>query len=204
MGRPKQFDRDDALRAGMRVFWRQGFAATTTEELATAMGIGRQSFYDTFGDKRRCYLEALRGYTRDDVGAQIDAIRRAASPLAALRELLRSAAAGTAERRSMGCMAINSLAEFGASDAEVAATVAPTALLVEQTIVQLLREAKAKGEVAPSLDEQRAARALICTRMGMMLGARAGQSVDGLRAVADFVVDQLTAAPVAGGEPAAR
>lgn len=192
MARPKQFDRDEALRVGMRVFWQQGFAATTTDDLAKAMGIGRQSFYDTFGDKRRCYLEALRGYARDDVGAQIDVLRRAASPLQALRELM-STARWTEERRSMGCMAINCLAEFGASDAEIAATLAPTAFLIEQTIVQLLCEAKAKGEVAPSLDERRAAGAMICTRMGMMVGARAGQSLESLGAIADFTVDQLKA-----------
>lgn len=193
MGRPKQFDRNDALRAGMRVFWQQGFAATTTDDLAKAMGIGRQSFYDTFGDKRQCYLEALRGYARDDVGAQIDVIRGASSPLQALRDLMRSAAEWTAEHRSMGCMVINSLAEFGASDAEIAATIAPTALLIEQSIVQLLREAKAKGEVPPSLDEQRAAGAMIATRMGMTLGAKAGRSPESLRAVADFTIDQLIA-----------
>ena len=193
MARPKQFDRDDALRAGMRVFWQQGFAATTTDDLAKAMGIGRQSFYDTFGDKRRCYLEALRGYARDDVGAQIDVIRRAASPLQALRALMRSVGDWTEERRAMGCMALNTLAEFGASDAEVAATLAPTALLVEQSLVQLLREAKAKGEVPPSLDEQHAAGALMATRMGLMLGAKAGRSPESLRAAADFTVDQLLA-----------
>ena len=192
MARPKQFDRDEALRVGMRVFWQQGFAATTTDDLAKAMGIGRQSFYDTFGDKRQCYLEALRGYSRDDVASQIDVIRRAASPLQALRDLM-STARWTEERRAMGCMAINSLAEFGASDAEIAATVAPTALLIEQTIVQLLREAKAKGEVSPSLDEQQAASAMICTRMGMMVGARAGQSCERLRAIADFTIDQIAA-----------
>ncbi|HEY0778540.1 MAG TPA: TetR family transcriptional regulator [Gemmatirosa sp.] len=193
MARPKQFDRDEALRAGMRVFWQQGFAATTTDDLAKAMGIGRQSFYDTYGDKRRCYLEALRDYARTDVGTQIDAIRRAPSPLQALREMMRAAAAGSQERRSFGCMAINAMAEFGATDAEIGAALAPAAMLIEQSIVQLLREAKAKGEVAPSLDEQQAAAAIVCTRMGMTVGARAGRSPESLRAIAEFTVDQLAA-----------
>ena len=177
----------------MRVFWQQGFAATTTDDLAKAMGIGRQSFYDTFGDKRQCYLEALRGYARDEVGAQIDLIRRSGSPLQALRNLMQASSAATAEHRSMGCMAINSLAEFGASDAEIAATIAPTAVLIEQTVVRLLCEAKAKGEVSASLDEHRAASALVCTRMGMMLGARAGLSCDSLRGIAEFTIDRLVA-----------
>lgn len=78
MARPKEFDRDDALRAAVHVFWRQGYAATTTSDLVLAMGIGRQSFYDTFGDRRRLYVEALRRYAREEIAAQVDAARAAA------------------------------------------------------------------------------------------------------------------------------
>jgi len=35
----------------MSVFWRKGYAATSTDDLLRAMNIGRQSMYDTFGDK---------------------------------------------------------------------------------------------------------------------------------------------------------
>jgi AcrR family transcriptional regulator len=75
MGRPKAFDPDEALQAGVELFWRQGYAATTTDDLARAMRIGRQSFYDTFGDKRRCYLKALRRYSLGEIGRQIEVMR---------------------------------------------------------------------------------------------------------------------------------
>ena len=39
MARPKSFDRDDALQAGVEAFWRQGYAATTTDDLARATGV---------------------------------------------------------------------------------------------------------------------------------------------------------------------
>jgi TetR/AcrR family transcriptional regulator, transcriptional repressor for nem operon len=193
MPRPKQFDRADALRAGMRVFWRQGYAATTTDDLARAMGIGRQSFYDTFGDKRRCYLEALRDYTREQVGGQVEAMRRGASPLATLRTILRAAAERPDDERVLGCMVVNALAEFGGADAGVTATLAPGAVLIEETVRQLLREAKARGEMRPELDEADAARALLCARSGLMLHAKAGWSRDALRRAADFAVDGLRA-----------
>lgn len=193
MARPKQFDRDEALRAGMRVFWQQGFAATTTEDLAQAMSIGRQSFYDTFGDKRRCYLEALRGYARDEMGAHIGVLRSISAPVEGLRDMLRSAADWTDDRRAMGCMIVGALSEFGSSDSEIASVLAPGRLMLEQAVAHLIREAKAKGEIAPSLDEQRAVDALLCTRTGIMLGAKAGLSPERLREVADFIIDRLTA-----------
>jgi AcrR family transcriptional regulator len=192
MARPKEFERADALRAGIEVFWRQGFAATTTEDLARAMGIGRQSFYDTFGDKRRCFLEALRTYAHEDVERQLAEVREIASPLEALRELLRIPSRAPDERRALGCMAVNSLAAFGAADPEIVAALAPSTRLLEESVERLLREARETRELPWSLDERRAANAILCTRVGLMLCARSGQSPEALRKVADFTIDQLT------------
>jgi AcrR family transcriptional regulator len=119
MARPKAFDRDEALQAGVEAFWRQGYAATTTDDLARAMGIGRQSFYDTFGDKRRCYLEALRSYARAEIGRQIAAMRGLA-PLDAMRALLRGPANAAKARRGLGCLAVNAFTEPGGQDLRLA------------------------------------------------------------------------------------
>ena len=59
MARPKEFDRDSALRKAIRLFSQQGFAATSTDDLMRAMDVGRRSMYDTFGDKRALFLKAL-------------------------------------------------------------------------------------------------------------------------------------------------
>ena len=39
IGRPREFNRDAALEAAMRVFWRKGFATASMNELCDAMGI---------------------------------------------------------------------------------------------------------------------------------------------------------------------
>jgi AcrR family transcriptional regulator len=52
MARPKEFDQEKAIRKAIRLFSQQGFAATSTDELMRVMNIGRQSTYDSFGDKR--------------------------------------------------------------------------------------------------------------------------------------------------------
>ena len=48
-GRPRAFDRDEALTRAMHLFWRKGFAATSIAELTAAMGIGSSSLYAAFG-----------------------------------------------------------------------------------------------------------------------------------------------------------
>jgi len=62
MARPREFDKDEALQKAIDVFWRQGYEATSMHDLVGAMGINRQSLYDTFGDKHALYLSALESY----------------------------------------------------------------------------------------------------------------------------------------------
>lgn len=190
MARPKAFDRDEALTAGVEVFWRQGYAATTTDDLARAMGIGRQSFYDTFGDKRRCYLEALRRYSLGEIGRQIDGMRGLA-PLDALRALLRGPSNVATARQGLGCLAVNAFTEHGGRDAEVLAALSLSSDQLGAAVLEVLRAAKARGDVAPTLDERRAARTLLTVRAGLMVRAKAGASPSELRETADFAVDQL-------------
>jgi AcrR family transcriptional regulator len=195
MARPKAFDRDEALQAGVEAFWRQGYAATTTDDLARAMGIGRQSFYDTFGDKRRCYLEALRSYARAEIGRQI-ATMRGLAPLDAVRALLRGPADAAKAQRGLGCLAVNAFTEHGGQDPEILAALKPSGEQLAAAVLEVLREAKARGDVPAALDERRAAKALLTVRAGLMVHAKAGWSPSDLRAAADFAVDQL--APTGG------
>ena len=61
-GRPREYDPDRALASATRVFWKNGYAATSLDELAAATGMNRPSLYAGFGDKRELYLETLKRY----------------------------------------------------------------------------------------------------------------------------------------------
>ncbi len=61
-GRPREFDRDTALRAAMLVFWRYGYEGASLAELTKAMEISKPTLYATFGDKESLLREALRIY----------------------------------------------------------------------------------------------------------------------------------------------
>ncbi|WP_432572618.1 TetR/AcrR family transcriptional regulator [Kineococcus sp. SYSU DK005] len=61
-GRPRAFDRDDALRRAAHLFWRHGFSGTSTRALSDALGISSSSLYAAFGSKAQLFDEAVRTY----------------------------------------------------------------------------------------------------------------------------------------------
>lgn len=58
----KQFNEDQALERALEVFWQQGFAATSMQDLAQATGVLRGSLYNAYGDKQAMFLEVFRRY----------------------------------------------------------------------------------------------------------------------------------------------
>ncbi|MCH1924221.1 TetR/AcrR family transcriptional regulator [Shewanella sp. C32] len=61
-GRPRAFDREQALLAAMRLFQTQGYSGTSLDDLANAMGIKRSSLNNTFGNKLALYQHTLALY----------------------------------------------------------------------------------------------------------------------------------------------
>src|ERR1700735_4804901 len=62
MGRPKNFSREDVLEKAMPVFWKQGFAGTSLQDLEQATGVNKSGLYSEFRDKEDLFLEVLRHY----------------------------------------------------------------------------------------------------------------------------------------------
>ena len=175
----------------MSVFWSKGYAATSTDDLLDAMRIGRQSMYDTFGDKRRLYVEALGRYQKEQVAGHIKRLRTPASPLAGVEALLSGVIAAQRATREMGCMGVGAICEFGTGDGELAAMRATSNRLLHDVLVEQLEAAKTAGEIAPALDTDRAARFVETTMLGLQVAARAGATASDLRATATFAIAGL-------------
>jgi AcrR family transcriptional regulator len=143
MARPKEFDREVAVERAMSVFWSKGYAATSTDDLLEAMKIGRQSMYDTFGDKRRLYVEALRRYQLESVAGHIKRLRSMASPLAGIEALVVGVISSDRTTREKGCMGVGAICEFGNADAELAQLRVKSGGMLRKALVERLQGAQA-------------------------------------------------------------
>src|SRR5580658_5194846 len=88
IGRPRAFDRDEALEAAMLLFWRKGFAAASMNDLCDAMGLRSPSLYAAFGSKEALYLEAVGHYVEVQGSAVWDKLAEAATARAGVESLL--------------------------------------------------------------------------------------------------------------------
>jgi TetR/AcrR family transcriptional repressor of nem operon len=131
MARPVQFDRDQAREAAMKLFWCQGYVATSLSQLLAAMNIGRSSFYAAYGDKRSLFIEVLHPFSERTRQMLVDAWDETES-LEAIRTFFYATLLEVPRSRAgRGCMMVNTILELADVDAELSALAARELALVE-------------------------------------------------------------------------
>jgi TetR/AcrR family transcriptional regulator, transcriptional repressor for nem operon len=184
MARPKEFDPERALTKAMHLFWRQGYENTSVDQLLRAMGIARQSLYDSFGDKRALYLKALALY-RDQTN---EAGRRLLDQIPSVKDgfakLLYDIAAETKERHERGCLLLNANLEREASDAAIAEFLRDNQRQVEAIFENALLRAQKQKELSGKQEPQALARYFVVTIQGMRAMARLNSDRKALEEVA--------------------
>lgn len=184
MARPKEFENEAALEQAIEIFSTQGYEGTSTDELLRVMGISRQSMYNTFGDKKRLYLESLRRYTSRSVSEQISALRAPASPMKGIEALLDFAVSRAVADPDPKCLGISAICEFGRSDSEVAVITEIASKSLMSALERRVAEAKADDDIGKGVSPQTAAEFLKATLAGIKIAARAGATKESLRGIA--------------------
>ena len=187
MARPKSFDPDEALQAAISVFAQHGFEGTKTEALVGAMRVGRQSLYDSFGDKWRLYVAALRCYLTDRIHLQLGALRTPGRAMDGIADLVETVIIDPA----IGCLGVGSICEFGRTNAEVAAANDHAGVTLRGALITRIAEAQASGDIDRSLNPGDAASFIVMNLAGLKVAARAGASQADLRNMTHMTLRSL-------------
>jgi AcrR family transcriptional regulator len=182
-GRPRSFDRDEALERAMEVFWKQGFEGASLNDLTGAMGINPPSLYAAFGDKERLFLEAVERYQ----AKRGDECRYADAPTAreAIDQLLTyTAAEFTRPCNPRGCLMVMAATTSSASSPRLQATLAQGRAASRACLKARLDQGLADGELPRGTDTGALADFYHAILAGMSLQARDGASRKSLMAVA--------------------
>ncbi len=181
-GRPREFDRDQALDRAMQLFWRRGYEKTSMSDLTEALGIGRQSLYGAFGDKRALFVECLERYTDDvlerTVIAPLDA---PGSGLTNVRRTLDAWQAYAESDAFQGCLLGNSLAELGMQDPDLDRVIKKKLDRLRAAFERALARAKTDGELGRGTDAAALARSLTAFAQGAAMVAKVWREKSAIR-----------------------
>lgn len=187
MARPKEFDELAALDAAISVFRDKGYAATSATMLVDALHIGRQSLYDTFGDKWRLYLEAVRRYAEQETGAHLAALKTGPRAIDGLDAMLARVVATASET----CLGVSSICEFGKTQPDLTSIHEAVGRRLHSAVIERVCVAQSEGSLASDINPEQATQFLTSNIAAIRLAARAGVEADGLLALARLTLRGL-------------
>jgi AcrR family transcriptional regulator len=188
MARAKEFDEEAAIDAAIGVFREHGFEGTSTAMLVDAMKIGRQSLYDTFGDKWQLYRLAVERYTTTETAAHLAAMRSRTDALDGVGAML-DRVVETAEE---SCLGIGSVCEFGQRRPELLALHQAADRRLKEAAISRITEAQAAGDIDPTLFPPEAADFLFANVAAIRIAARGGADRAHLESISAMVLRALT------------
>jgi AcrR family transcriptional regulator len=185
-GRPRAYDPAVALGRAADMFWKNGYAGTSLDQIAAATGMNRPSLQAAFGDKHALYLKALDDYW----ARKFDMMREALQPGRPLADTLMAVYEAAlalyfgGEGNTRGCFVLGTAITEAAEDADIRQIVAAGFERLDADFEARLRLARENGEIGTDADPETLALLASATMHSIALRARAGSSREALEQLA--------------------
>jgi AcrR family transcriptional regulator len=195
-GRPRAYQPEVALGKALDLFRKDGFAATSLDDLSAATGMNRPSLYGAFGDKRELYIKSYARYRDDARVAMIDIFsgelpirKRLARIYGVALDIYLSGDAGP-----RGCFTVMTAASEAVFDPEIRDLVLEGFSELDKVFANCFRRARDSGELAASTDATVLAQMASATLHTIAIRARAQVPRKELEAIAKGAIDVMVGA----------
>ncbi len=188
MGRPREFDMDEALDRALQVFWRSGYEGASIADLTEAMGITRPSLYAAFGNKEELFRKTLDRYV-DGPGGYVQIALAKPTAREVVEHLLYEAAdAVTDPDHPPGCLAVQGALCCGEAAETIKQELMHRRASGEQDLRKRFERAIAEGDLPKGSDAADLARYISAILQGMAVQAAGGGSRKQLRKIAEMTL----------------
>lgn len=192
-GRPRAYEPDVALGKALDLFRKQGFAATSLDDLSEATGMNRPSLYGAFGDKRELYIKSYQRYREDARASMLEIFRHEMPVRQRLQRIFASALNIylSGETGPRGCFTVVTAASEAVGDPEIRAMVIDGLTELDKAFTNCFRRAKEKGELPESADPAVLAQLASATVHSIAIRSRARVSRRDLEAIVKGAIDVM-------------
>lgn len=199
-GRPRDYDRQEALLRATDAFWGTGYSGTSLDKISVATGMNPPSLYAAFGNKRALYIEALEHYWQISLAAT----REALASERPLREALMLAYEAALSiyfpaKGRRGCFVIGTAVTEALEDPDIRKSVAGGLRLIDSDFEASFRKARKRGELKEDADPTALAILASATMHTIAIRARAGTPRAELREIARKAVSVICGCAVNAG-----
>ncbi|MEW8505365.1 MAG: TetR/AcrR family transcriptional regulator [Candidatus Thiodiazotropha sp.] len=196
-GRKRAFDKSEALDKAMRVFWENGYSATSVNDLTEALGINKPSLYAAFGNKEQLFTTALERYM-SHYGLPL--MERLTQPEGTpLARRIRAYMLGiinlvNSNESPKGCLFVKSSCETGASalSEDISLSLQAMRQANEKALVKVLDRERRRGHLPSTAKPRDIAEYLLSVLYGLSVMAKQGKSRNELIRIVDFAINSLS------------
>lgn len=184
-GRPRKFNKDEALLTAMQLFWKHGFEGVSINMLAGTIGINVPSLYAAFGNKEELFYKAVSLYN-EIFGQQYDKILELPTARAAAKALLINQIDLIGDDKlPEGCFLVQTALVTSPNAEKQSAFMANLRKANQDKLVKRFERAIIDGDLPTGTDSTTLAIYIITIKHGIAVQAKTGANRDELYKLVD-------------------
>lgn len=192
MPRVKLFDEKEVLTKAMNLFWKQGYAATSIQDLVTHLGINRASLYDTFGGKEKLFKQSFELYRKQSIHEIRQLLENHSNVKDGFSELFNKAISkAVLDKDKKGCFAVNNTTELIPNNESCQDILINNRQEFENLFYEYLKTGQENGQLKQIEDLRALASFLFITHNGILVVSKINPSKKELTDSIQFALSLL-------------
>ncbi len=187
-GRPRKFDKDEALKTALHLFWRHGFEGVSVALLAEKMGINVPSLYAAFGNKQELFLKTVELYGKTNANIYHPALQLPTAREVAHAILMAEVDLVTNPDAPDGCLMVQGALVTSPESEGLSNLMAQMRATAETWLVDRFEKAKLDGDLPPTANSRALGCLIMTINSGIAVQARTGVGRDELLKVVEMAM----------------
>lgn len=173
-GRPRNFDKAEALDAALKLFWKHGYEGTSMAMLTESIGVNVASLYAAFGNKESLFVQCVERYSELNGDLYHESLKKKTARDVARSILEKEVELVTRRGTPDGCLMIQGALTTSPDAERVRQMMVQMRAMAERWMANRFRQAVVEGDLPSDADPAALACYLMTLNSGLAVQAKSG------------------------------